>query len=87
MYRGGKRLLTAAVSGLAMRLQLTGWVEDWAEGRYKALFSAMDLTRDFYYSHSYDSTHISYPSNIRKCSTFINFLLCHAISTCSCSNI
>lgn len=49
---GGKRLL----AGLATRLQLTGWGADWAEARYRALFSSMDLTRDFYFSYTYDLT-------------------------------
>ena len=54
--RGGKRLLQAAAASLATRLQLTGWVENWAEAKYKALFAAMDLTRDFYFSYTYDLT-------------------------------
>ena len=37
VIHGGRRLLAAAVSGLATRLQLTGWVEDWAEARSAAL--------------------------------------------------
>lgn len=56
LVRGGKRLLAAAASGLATRLQLTGWVENWAETKYKSLFSSIDLTRDFYFSYTYDLT-------------------------------
>ena len=30
------------------------WDEGWAERRYRSLFLAMDLTRDFYFSYTYD---------------------------------
>jgi hypothetical protein len=32
------------------------WGEGWAENRYKSLFQSMDLTRDFYFSYTYDLT-------------------------------
>lgn len=32
------------------------WGEDWVESRYKSLFASMDLTRDFYFSYTYDLT-------------------------------
>ena len=56
LVHGGKRLVQLAASGLAARLQLHGWADNWAEARYKALFSSMDLTRDFYFSYTYDLT-------------------------------
>jgi len=33
LVKGSKRLMHAAVSGLATRLQLTGWAENWAESK------------------------------------------------------
>jgi hypothetical protein len=47
---GGRKLLQAAAAGLG----LSGWTDNWAESRYRALFSSMDLTRDFYFSYTYD---------------------------------
>lgn len=38
------------------RVLLDRFGENWEEGRYKSLFSSMDLTRDFYFSYSYDLT-------------------------------
>lgn len=56
LVRGGKLLLAAAFSKVATSLQLTGLAENWAETKYKNLFSSMDLTRDFYFSYTYDLT-------------------------------
>ena len=32
------------------------WGDGWAENRYRSLFHSMDLTRDFYFSYTYDLT-------------------------------
>ena len=39
-----------------MKLHLGRWGENWVEAKYRGLFQSMDLSRDFYFSHTYDLT-------------------------------
>ena len=32
------------------------WGDGWAENKYRSLFQTMELTRDFYFSYTYDLT-------------------------------
>ncbi|EOD22156.1 hypothetical protein EMIHUDRAFT_450701 [Emiliania huxleyi CCMP1516] len=62
--RPGGFSTASRVLGVLTQLRLGGrhfsgrwgesWDEGWAERRYRSLFLAMDLTRDFYFSYTYD---------------------------------
>lgn len=56
-FGGLGRFLQSSLGGIFSRSQGGGrWDDGWAEKRYKSLFQSMDLTRDFYFSYTYDLT-------------------------------
>ena len=50
-------VLLSHLPSVFLHLQVGGrWGDGWAENRYRSLFHSMDLTRDFYFSYTYDLT-------------------------------
>ena len=54
--RGFTSLFANATSEFVGRLMRGSWGDGWAENRYRSLFQTMELTRDFYFSYTYDLT-------------------------------
>ena len=54
--RGFASAFANATSEFRARLMRGTWGDGWAENKYRSLFQTMELTRDFYFSYTYDLT-------------------------------